>query len=89
MGAENSSFAVAVINTPFCACNKDNPPLNTLERGKSPKPSAKEEPVEKKAGKIKKGIPKAVYIVTGNASKSKEIVAKAMADMYKRMINPI
>lgn len=39
--------------------------------------------------KRKKSIPKNVYIVTSNESKSKEIVAKAMADMYKRMMNPV
>ena len=39
--------------------------------------------------KRKKSIPKNLYIITSNESKSKEVVAKAMADMYKRMINPV
>ena len=39
--------------------------------------------------KRKKSIPKNLYIITSDESKSKEVVAKAMADMYKRMLNPV
>jgi len=39
--------------------------------------------------KRKKSIPKNLYIITSDESKSKEVVAKAMADMYKRMLKPV
>ena len=39
--------------------------------------------------KQKKNIPKNVYIITANEAKSKEIVAKALAEMCKRMLNPV
>lgn len=39
--------------------------------------------------KRKKSIPKNLYIITSDESKSKEVVAKAMADMYRRMLNPV
>lgn len=37
----------------------------------------------------RKNIPKGVHIITADEAKSKEIVAKAMAEMYKRMLNPV
>lgn len=39
--------------------------------------------------KRKKNIPKNIYIITNDKRGSKEVVAKAMADMYKRMLNPV
>ena len=39
--------------------------------------------------KNKKNIPKNIYIITSDESKSKEIVAKAIVDMYKRMLNSV
>ena len=39
--------------------------------------------------KQKKNVPKNIRVITANEVKSKEIIAKAMAEMYRRMINPI
>ncbi|MBQ8176446.1 MAG: hypothetical protein IJ035_05360 [Oscillospiraceae bacterium] len=45
--------------------------------------------MSKSDSKRKKNVPKAVIIVTADEAKSREIVAKAMAEMYKRMLNPM
>lgn len=89
MNATNHNTAIAITTTPFTACNKDNPPPHTLEKGKCLKSGSEEKSVEKNESKRKKGIPKAIYIITDNESKSKDVVAKAMAEMYKRMLNPV
>ncbi|MBO5265924.1 MAG: hypothetical protein IJX15_05640 [Ruminiclostridium sp.] len=39
--------------------------------------------------KRKKNIPKNIYIITKDEKGSREIVARAMADMYRRMLNPV
>ena len=69
--------------------NKDKLNPNTLEKGKTPKSSVKENTMNKSDNKRKKNIPKAVIIVSADETKSKEIVAKAMAELYKRMLNPM
>ena len=53
------------------------------------KTSSEEKAVSNPEPKRKKSIPKNLYIITSDESKSKEVVAKAMADMYKRMLNPV
>ncbi len=60
-----------------------------LKKSKRRKTSAKEKPVNKPESKRKKSIPKNICIVTEDENKSKEAVAKAMADMYRRMLNPV
>ena len=69
--------------------NKDKLNPNTLEKGTTTKSSVKENTMSKSDSKRKKNVPKAVIIVTADEAKSREIVAKAMAEMYKRMLNPM
>ena len=70
-------------------CNKDIQAPHKLEKGKCRKTSSEEKPMDNPAPRRKKSIPKNLYIITQNESKSKEVVAKAMAEMYKRMLNPV
>ena len=37
----------------------------------------------------RKGMPRKVLLYTENEEKSKAIIARAMAEMYMRMINPV
>ena len=39
--------------------------------------------------KRKKNVPKKVYIITADKEKSKKNIAKAMAQIYRRMKNPV
>lgn len=84
MNIVNYDVPVIIINTPSSACNKDKPASHKLE-----KTSSEEKAVSNPEPKRKKSIPKNLYIITSDESKSKEVVAKAMADMYKRMLNPV
>ena len=74
----------AVPTLSFSACNKDNGAFHRFERA-----AARKNSEEKPMNKRRKNIPKNIYIITNDESKSKEAVAKAMADMYKRMLNPV
>lgn len=84
MNIVNYDVPVIIINTPSSACNKDKQASHKLE-----KTSSEEKAVSSPEPKRKKSIPKKLYIITSDESKSKEVVAKAMADMYKRMLNPV
>ena len=84
MNIVNYDVPVIIINTPSPARNKDKPASHKLE-----KTSSEEKAVSNPEPKRKKSIPKNLYIITSDESKSKEVVAKAMADMYKRMLNPV
>lgn len=83
------SISLIIINDTSSACNKDIQEPHKLEKGKRRKTSSEEKPMDNPEPKRKKSIPKNLYIITSAESKSKEIVAKAMADMYKRMLNPV
>ena len=74
---------------PCFFCDTDNPLPHKLEKGKHRKSSSEEKAVNNPEPKRKKSIPKNLYIITQDENKSKEVIAKAMADMYKRMINPV
>lgn len=89
MNIVNYDVPVIIINTPSSACNKDIQEPHKLEKGKRRKTSSEEKPMDNPEPKRKKSIPKNLYIITSDESKSKEVVAKAMADMYKRMLNPV
>jgi len=84
MNIVNYDVPVIIINTPSSACNKDIQASHKLE-----KTSSEEKAVSNPESKRKKSIPKNLYIITSDESKSKEVVAKAMADMYRRMLNPV
>ena len=84
MNIVNYDVPVIIINTPSPACNKDKQASHKLK-----KTSSEEKAVSNPEPKRKKSIPKNLYIITSDESKSKEVVAKAMADMYKRMLNPV
>ena len=43
----------------------------------------------KSVNKRKKNIPKNIYIITADKDGSREVIAKAMAEMYRRMLNPV
>ena len=45
--------------------------------------------VKGSSSSCRKGVPKSVILHTENEEKSKELIAKAMAEMYKRMIDPV
>ena len=89
MNIVNYDVPVIIINTPSSACNKDIQEPHKLEKGKRRKTSSEEKPMDNPEPKRKKSIPKNLYIITSDESKSKEVVAKAMADMYRRMLNPV
>ena len=78
------NISLIIINGTSSACNKDKQASHKLE-----KTSSEEKAVSNPEPKRKKSIPKNLYIITSDESKSKEVVAKAMADMYKRMLNPV
>ena len=89
MNIVNYDVPIIIINTPSSACNKDKQASHKLEKSKYRKSSSEEKAVSNPEPKRKKSIPKNLYIITSDESKSKEVVAKAMADMYKRMLNPV
>lgn len=89
MNIVNYDVPVIIINTSSSACNKDIQEPHKLEKGKRRKTSSEEKFMDNPEPKRKKSIPKNLYIITSDESKSKEVVAKAMADMYKRMLNPV
>ena len=45
--------------------------------------------MSKPASKRKKNIPAGVRIITSDEKKSKDIVARAMCEMYRKMFNPL
>ena len=71
------------------AGNKDKQAPNTLEKDNKPESGVKENLMNKSENKRKKSIPKNICIITNDENKSKEVIAKAMAEMYKRMFNAL
>ena len=84
MNIVNYDVPIIIISTPSSSCNKDIQASHKLE-----KTSSEEKAVSSPEPKRKKSIPKNLYIITSDESKSKKVVAKAMADMYRRMLNPV
>ncbi len=81
------SYGNSIVNIPplLSACDRDKQPRNTLAKRRHSKPSAEVNPVRK----CKKNIPKNIYIITADKDGSREVIAKAMAEMYRRMLNPV
>lgn len=84
MNIVNYDVPFIIISAPSSSCNKDIQASHKLK-----KTSSEEKAVSNPESKRKKSIPKNLYIITSDESKSKEVVAKAMADMYRRMLNPV
>ncbi len=89
MNNRNFDKPIAPIIDTSGACNKDGPTSNILVKDKALKSSAKKNSVDKSDNKRKKNIPQNIYIITSDETKSREVVAKAMADMYRRMLDPV
>lgn len=43
----------------------------------------------KSVNERKKNIPRNIYIITADKECGREVIAKAMAEMYRRMLNPV
>ncbi len=89
MNNRNYDKPIAPISDSSDACNKDGPTSNILVNNKALKSSAKKKSVDKSDNKRKKNIPQNIYIITSDETKGREVVAKAMADMYRRMLDPV
>lgn len=81
------SYDSSIVNIPplLSACDRDKQPPNKLAKSQRSEPSAEVKPVSKH----KKNIPKNIYIIAADKDGSREVVAKAMAEMYRRMLNPV
>lgn len=69
--------------------NSDNPALHTFEERDILQPCEQELIMNEPKSKSKKNIPKKIVIITNNEKASKDVVARAMAEIYNRMINCI
>lgn len=69
--------------------NSDNPALHTFEERDILQPCEQELIMNDPKSKSKKNIPKKIVIITNNEKASKDVVARAMAEIYNRMINYI